>query len=138
MPSVAELTYFFEVSNTLNLSQAAKNLGISQPALSRAIQNLEASLGTTVLIRHSKGVKLTPAGNKVLLQIKPLLQTWQNTKLQALASHHQMQGQIKLGCHSTVGLFIHGFIAELLEKYPALEIELRHAPSDIITQAVIN
>lgn len=138
MPSVAELTYFFEVSNTLNLSQAAKNLSVSQPALSRAIQNLEETVGTALLIRHSKGVKLTPAGQKVLLQIKPLLQSWQNTKLQALASNNQVQGQIKLGCHSTVGLFIHGFVAAVLEKYPALDIELRHASSDVITQAVID
>jgi len=138
IPSVSELTYFFEVSKALNLSQAAKNLSISQPALTRAIQNLESTVGTALLIRHSKGVKLTPAGQKILLQIKPLLQNWQNTKLQALASHHQVQGQIKLGCHSTVGLFIHGFITELLEKHTSLDIELRHASSDTITQEVID
>jgi len=138
MPSVSELTYFFEVSNTLSLSHAAKNLSISQPALSRAIQNLESTVGAALLIRHAKGVKLTPAGQTILLQIKPLLQNWQNTKLQALASHNQVQGQIKLGCHSTVGLFIHGFITALLEKHTALDIELKHASSDVITQAVID
>lgn len=138
MPSVSELTYFSEVANSLNLSKAAKNLSISQSALSRAIQNLELTVGTALLIRHSKGVKLTPAGQKILLQVKPLLQNWQNTKLEALASHNQMQGQIKLGCHSTIGLFIHGLLAELLEKHPTLNIELRHAPSDIITQSVID
>jgi len=138
MPSVSELTYFLEVSNTLNLSQAAKSLSISQSALSRAIQNLESTVGTALLIRHSKGVKLTPAGQKIVLQVKPLLQNWQNTKLEALASHNQVQGQIKLGCHSTIGLFIHGFLAELLEIHSALDIELRHAPSDIITQSVID
>lgn len=138
MPSVAELTYFFEVANVLNLSQAAKNLTISQPALSRAIQNLESSVGTELLIRHAKGVKLTPAGQQILLQIKPLLQSWQNTKLQALASHNEAQGHIKLGCPSTVGLYLHKGVGELLEKYPALDIEIRHASSDVITQAVIN
>jgi DNA-binding transcriptional LysR family regulator len=138
MPSVAELTYFLEVSKTLNLSKAAQHLDMTQPALSRAIQNLEESVGATLLIRHAKGVKLTPAGQKVLLQINPLLQCWQNTKAQALASHHQVQGQIKLGCHSAVGLFIHGFIAELLATYPALDIELKHATSNEITQAVID
>jgi len=138
MPSVSELTYFFEVANILNLSQAAKNLSISQSALSRAIQNLESSVGTALLIRHSKGVKLTPAGQKILLQVKPLLQNWHNTKLEALASHNQVQGQIKLGCHSTIGLFIHGLLAELLEKHSELDIELRHASSDIITQSVID
>src|SRR4029079_18670568 len=111
---------------------------MSQPALSRAIQNLESTVGTSLLVRHSKGVKLTPAGQKILLQIKPLLQSWQTTKLEALASHSEVQGQIKIGCHSTVGYFIHGLLTELLEKYPALDLEIRNATSDIITQAVID
>src|SRR5476649_2899837 len=137
MHSVAELTYYFEVTNTLNLSHAAKNLRISQPTLSRAIQHLEATVGTELLVRHKKGVALTPAGKKILLQIKPLLENWKNTKLQALASHQEVEGHIKIGSHPTTGLFIHGFIGELLELYPKLEIELRHGPSDLITQQVI-
>ena len=138
MPSLAQLTYFFEVSNTLNLSKAAKNLKISQPALSRAIQNLESTVGTNLLIRHAKGVKLTPAGQKIFLQIRSMVQDWQETKFQALASQNQVQGKIKLGCPASVGLLMHGGLMDLLEKYPDLELELRHAQSDTITDEVIN
>jgi DNA-binding transcriptional LysR family regulator len=138
IPSAAELTYFYEVSETLNLSQAAKKLFISQPSLSRSIQQLELTVGAPLLIRHKKGVVLTPAGKKLQLQIKPLLEAWNNTKVQAMASHNQVEGHVKLGCHSTVGLFIHGFMADLLGKYPKLDIELKHAPSEIITQQIID
>lgn len=138
MPSVTELSYFLEVTNVLNLSLASKNLGISQPTLSRAMQSLEAMVGTDLLIRHKKGVTLTPAGKKILLQTKPLLQNWQSAKLQALAAHEEVQGHIKIGCYSAVGGFLHGIIAELLEKYPKLNLELLHDYSDEVTQQVID
>jgi DNA-binding transcriptional LysR family regulator len=138
LPSAAELSYFLEVANTANLSHAAKNLCISQPALSRSIQQLEATIGTSLFIRHKKGMALTPAGKKILLQAKPLFQQWQQTKRQALASHQKVEGHIKIGCHSTIGLFFHVFLPELLETYPQLDIELCHHTSDIITQQVID
>jgi DNA-binding transcriptional LysR family regulator len=138
MPSVAELTYFFEVSNTLNLSQAAKNLAISQPALSRAIQNLESTVGTSLLVRHPKGVKLTPAGHSVFLQIKSMLQHWQDIQSEALSFHHQVQGMVKIGCPSSVGLFMHGMLKALLDKHKDLDLELIHDASELITQAVID
>lgn len=138
MPSAAELTYFLEAANTLNLSIAAKNLGMTQPALSRAIQNLEMTTGAALLIRHQRGVTLTPAGKKMLQQVKPLLQHWQNTKLEALAAHQEVQGKIKIGCHSTTAIFLHGILCELLEQYTGLEIELCHGYSENLTQQVID
>ncbi|MBA3662376.1 MAG: LysR family transcriptional regulator [Gammaproteobacteria bacterium] len=138
MPSVAELTYFFEVTNTKNLSHAAKNLCISQPALTRAIQHLEASLGAELFIRHQKGMTLTRAGKKMLLQIKPLLQCWHNTKLEALASNQRIAGQVRIGCHTTIGIFLHNILLELLEKYPELNIEIYNATSNIINHEVSN
>jgi len=138
MPSVAELSYFLEVTNTLNFSLAAKNLKISQPSLSRSMKNLEHTVGTNLFIRHKKGVVLTPAGEQILIQVKPLLKSWQNTKLHALASHEQIEGDVKIGCHPAIGMFIHGMLTELLETYPKLNIEIIHDASDKITQQVID
>lgn len=138
MPSAAELSYFFEVTKTQNLSRAAKNLCISQPALSRAIQNLEATVGTTLFVRHQKGMTLTRAGKRILKQIKPLLECWQNTQLQARAAHQQVEGNIRIGCHTTIGIFLHEILLDLLDKYPKLDIEVYNSASDIITQQVID
>lgn len=138
IPTVAELRYFYEITKTLNLSHAAKKLHISQPSLSRSIQHLEKTVGTDLLIRHKKGVTLTPAGKKVLFKVKSLMDEWNTTRLEALASHQQVEGHIKIGCHPTTGLFIHEHIAELLNQYPKLDIELKHATSDVVTQQVID
>ena len=53
---------FFTVSRTGNISQAAKELYISQPAISRAIKKLENNLDTVLFKRNSRGVILTPDG----------------------------------------------------------------------------
>lgn len=138
LPSVSELTYFFEVATTLNLSRAAKKLCVSQPSLSRAMQQLEATIGTSLLIRHSNGVALTPAGKQLHSQIKPLLQHWHHTKMNAQAANQTIVGDIKIGCLTTIGLYLHNLLLELLKDYPQLNVELTHAASDTISQKVID
>jgi DNA-binding transcriptional LysR family regulator len=139
LPSAAELEYFIEVSNTLNLSRASERLGISQPSLSLAIKRLEHSIGTQLLVRHKNGVTLTQAGKQLLFHAKQLLQYWANTKSQALASHQEVQGYFTLGCHPTIAIYmVSGFLADLLENHPKLEIHLKHDISRKITEQVIN
>ena len=53
---------FFEVAQTGNISRAAKNLYISQPAISKAISKLEDNLHLPLFIRNSRGVQLTEEG----------------------------------------------------------------------------
>ncbi len=139
LPSAAELEYFLEISNTLNLSRASERLGVSQPSLSLAVKRLEHSIGTPLFIRHKQGVTLTPAGKQLLRHTRQLLQDWKNTKSQALASQKEVQGYFTLGCHSTIAIHIlSGFLADLLENYPKLEIHLKHDISRKITEQVIN
>lgn len=57
-----DLLYFQAVARTLNLSRAAREARVAQPALSRRMLALERELGVTLLTRHPKGVTLTPAG----------------------------------------------------------------------------
>lgn len=139
LPSAAELQYFLELSHSLNFSRASERLGISQPSLSMAVRRLEKTVGTDLFVRHKNGVTLTQAGKQLIVHVRQLIQYWENTKSEALASQLEVQGYFNLGCASTIGIYlVSQFLPDLLESYPKLEIHLKHDLSRKITEKVIN
>lgn len=71
--NILHLKYAVEVEKTRSISKAAKNLLMGQPNLSRAIKELEESLGVTLFNRTSKGMSPTPQGEEFLQYAKKIL-----------------------------------------------------------------
>src|SRR3990167_34136 len=137
--SANELIYFIELANTLNFSRAAERIGISQPSLSVAIKRLECTIGAELFIRNKNGVALTQAGKRLLSHAKQLLQLWDTVKSASLASHHEVQGCIVIGCHPSVALYsLYKFLPSLLADYPKLEVQLKHDLSRKILEGIVN
>jgi LysR family transcriptional regulator, cell division regulator len=134
-----ELIYFIELARTLNFSRASERIGISQPTLSAAIKRLEHSIGTKLFVRDKHTVLLTQAGKNLLSHAQALIQLWDVTKANCLASQNEVQGSIILGCHPSIALyFLPRFLPALLTKYPKLEIKLKHDLSRKIAEEIIN
>lgn len=68
-----ELRYFVAVAERLHFGRAAADLGIAQPALSRAVQQMERRIGTPLLDRDRRGVSLTVAGEVLLREARTAL-----------------------------------------------------------------
>lgn len=68
------MRYFVGVAEELHFGKAAERLYISTPTLSQQIKQLEREIGTALLIRHSRGVELTPAGQVLLARARETLQ----------------------------------------------------------------
>lgn len=139
LPSPAELNYFLEVVNTLNLSRAAERLGISQPSLTLAIKRLEQTIGATLFVRHKRGVHLTQPGKEFLKHARRLVQQWQTIKSETLASQENIQGVYSIGCHSSIAKYALSYVLpDLIRRHPKLEISLKHDISRKITEEVIS
>lgn len=137
LPSSTDLVYFYEVATALHFSHAAKKLNVSQPSLSLAIKRLENLLGVYLFIRHKQGVTLTCAGNKLFEVVQKLLVLWEQTVSDIKAANHNLSGQVKIGCHSTLAPFMSKMVSQLLEQYPRLDIHFQHELSGKIMENVV-
>ncbi len=139
LPSPSELSYFIEVAHTLNISRASERLGISQPTLSLAIQRLERSIGTPLLLRGKSGVQLTKAGQKLSLHARELMQGWERLRAESLKEETELTGHYTLGCHASVGVYaLPKCLEPLMRQYPQLNFRLVHDLSRKITEEVVS
>lgn len=137
-PSPWDLKYFQEMALTENLSRASERLGIGQPTLSLSLKRLETQLGVTLFFRKSKGLELTPAGQRLLKECNGLLLAWEAVLLETKKSQNELIGTFVIGCHQSVGIYaLKKIIPQIYENFPGIEIRLVHNLSRIICERVI-
>ena len=97
--SLRQLEYFSATAEKKSIAKAAKSLNISQPSVSKAITNLEAQFTTQLFIRHhARGVSLTPAGERLLVDARGLLRYAGELQQHALSSSEGALGELELAC----------------------------------------
>ena len=77
---IIQLQYFVEVVKTNNISKAAKNLYVSQPAISTAIRELEKEFNTSLFIRYNNQITLTDEGHYLYLLALDLLDNFEKVR----------------------------------------------------------
>ncbi|HWT73493.1 MAG TPA: LysR family transcriptional regulator [Mobilitalea sp.] len=112
------LYYIFNnVAQTGNISRAAKQLYISQPAVSKAIQNLEENLKTTLFARNSRGVRLTEDGNLLYEHTSKAFETLLRGEESIRRNHELGIGHLRIGASTTLCKYLllpylDGFVRE--------------------------
>jgi len=107
-------------------------MNVSQPSVSKAITNLEKQLTVQLFIRHhAKGVTLTPAGERMLVDVRGLLKYADDLQQNVQALGDIINGQLELACFVTVGpVFMPSLLAEFSTRFPGIEIKLHEGNQD--------
>ena len=120
-----ELRYIVAVAQEGNFRRAAERVFVSQPALSLAIQKLEAELGVQIFERSRTSVKTTPIGELIIAQAQRTLE--EAAQIKEIASHgkDQLVGSLKVGAIYTVGPYLLPQLIPILKKMaPTMPLEM--------------
>lgn len=108
------LRYFQAVAEERSFSRAARRLHVAQPALSRAVKDIETYLGVAVLDRSRHHVRLTPAGAALLHETGVLLERWAEAQRRVQRAAAGEEGELRLGY---IGPPTEPFLGRLLHEY---------------------
>ncbi len=133
------LKVFCCVARHLSFTQASKVLLISQPAISKHIQELEAEYDTCLFDRKSSGITLTPAGELLLTHAKGILNNYRQLNFEMnLLSQHPGE-KLRLGISTTIAQYIlPDYWAQWQQRLHPVEISLLYGSPSTITRAVEN
>jgi DNA-binding transcriptional LysR family regulator len=132
-----DLAYFLSIASTGTLARAAEQLGISQPAVTKAIQRLERKVGVTLVERTARGSVLTEAGKifhtrvlSVSMQLDSALQ-----EARDIGGGHA--GLLRIGATpATTSFALRSLFPTLLVERPAARVNVTTAFSDTLLDAI--
>lgn len=135
---IRQIEYFSEVAKHLSFTKAASTLHVSQPSISKAIQNLEAELGVPLFYRSSKKLELTDAGQAVLINAQHVLEAFKNLRSELTDLMELKKGKLRIGIPPIVGSeFFSKLVSQYKDKYPYIEIILTEVGTKKIRQGVV-
>jgi DNA-binding transcriptional LysR family regulator len=116
---------FVRVADTASVSQAARDLNVTQSAVTRRLQRLETSLGTTLLERRTRPVTLTGAGQAALERCRRLLNDAREVRA-AAANGELPTGELRIGvAHALTELTLTEPVGQVRRKFPKIALRLR-------------
>ncbi len=124
---------FYIVAKTGNITKAAEELMISQPAISKCIKLLEEQLGGQLFVRTKRGVTLTEEGKEFYKYISHAIEYINNAESKFTEMIHLDVGTIRIGSSTTLTKkFLMPFIEIFHEKYPNINIQIETHMSGVL------
>lgn len=127
--TLVQLRYFQEVARRENMTEAAKQLNVTQSAISTAMAQLERTLGIDLFIRQrNRSVVLSPAGRRFLSEVSPFLESSDALGETAHGLAGSLSGELSVGVFSPIAPtrlpLIH---AEFEKRYPGVRVNYLEA-----------
>lgn len=133
------LKVFYTVALRLNFTKAATELYISQPAVSKHIQELEETYKIKLFERNGSKIALTPAGKILLKYTKNIFEIYREIDFEMSSFSKERQGLLRLGSSTTISQYIISpVLARFHQKQKDIKVNLLNGNTEQIESALIN
>ncbi len=138
MITLRQLRYFEAVARHLHFGRAADECGISQPALSQQIREMEAILGLPLVERGARRVALTAKGTEIARRGLKILGDVRDLTDFARHGASVLSGMLKLGVIPSVAPYVlPRVLPRVQQTYPTLELQLRETRTDQLVDELL-
>lgn len=135
--SLDRLHIFYAVAKNLSFTKAAQELFISQPAITRHINNLESTYGVRLFDRLGSKIELTKAGKIMLQHTEKILSELSNLEYAMHLLNNEHVGQLRLGSSTTISQYVlPPYLASFFNDFPKAEVTLINGNSRFIEHAL--
>jgi LysR family nitrogen assimilation transcriptional regulator len=132
------IQYFLQIADEGSITRAAQKIGVAQPALTRHVQQLEAELGTQLLLRLPRGVRLTTAGRDFLEYARRIVLEVARAKEHVHGSDATPRGRVVIGTSPTLApLLLPGCIARTRQQCPMIALQVIEGFSPQLLDALL-
>ncbi len=121
-----QLKYFVKTAETLNFSEAARRLYVTQSTLSQQIKSLEDELGTVLFQRDSHTVSLTESGSRLLPLARQTLLDANSCKEQINDLKELLTGELNIGVTYSFSPILAETIKNFIKQYPGVKLNIRY------------
>ena len=129
------LKYFLAIANQGSITAAANSLHLTQPTLSRQIQDLEKELKQKLLIRGKYKVTLTPEGLMLKKRAEEIIEMVEKTKAEFNSINDIISGDIYIGCGETDSMkYIAEIMKELRDEYSNIKFHIHSGNAEDVTE----
>jgi LysR family transcriptional regulator, hydrogen peroxide-inducible genes activator len=136
--TLRQLRYFDALAGHSHFGRAAAACGISQPALSMQIKDLEEALGAMLIERGARHVRLTEVGEEAALRVRNILRSVDELGDFARASRGLLAGRLRIGMIPTIAPYLlPTVIGNLTRTHPELEVHVREALTSKLIQELV-
>ncbi|HIZ92130.1 MAG TPA: LysR family transcriptional regulator [Candidatus Bacteroides merdavium] len=119
------LKVFHAVARNLSFTKASQELFISQPAITKHIQELESTYQTRLFDRQGGKISLTESGQLLLEHCERILEEYRKLEYEMHLLHNQYTGELRLGASTTIAQYVlPPMLGSFISKFPQVELSL--------------
>jgi LysR family nitrogen assimilation transcriptional regulator len=132
------IRYFVQIADLGSITRASEHLGIAQPALSRHVRSIEAELGTELLVRLPRGVRLTGAGLQFLDHCRRIVRELARARDELRSTTEVPKGRVILGLSPTTGpMLLPGIMERVRRQCPQVALKVVEGFSSQLYDSVL-